>query len=370
MNKLLFLISFVTGPYGVIFSRRQPPEFTLIARITFLVAVVRESFYVYAKVTREHSCALELVVMSLIPIGLFFTGLFMTTNQKEIRKLMFNRVSLLKKSQIKQCILLLCILYILVIIETVVTIINALQFHQEHFNNTDISTVEHINEFLSPIFNFYTNWIPMTAGLYCFMFYQMHLAHMNMLIGIKSTAGRYSLWMRLWYQIDQDYLQFDRLFSHLPGLWLLYVFLGIGGYVEIASEQDIYFSILYPILDYFSWSVVFYFIHKMHKKFHRLCVILKLHVANNSLMDESSRANIVEIIDKIADHYVTAGSIVKVDKYLLLPFLGSLCTFTFLFREQLSKDTVHDHGIKKRGPIDVAINSTEDHDDDHHEEGH
>lgn len=196
------------------------------------------------------------------------------------------------------------------------------------------STARVIIDFITVI---YSMWQVTMPAIYWLLFYLMIFRHKRKLRSMVTFGYEtmYDLWFLFCEQIEDDYNQFNRLFSHLPGIWLAYTFMGFAGHIELIFNETISNMFFHIFVDFAPWILSLVAINLHHSSFVSQAKVVERVISLRGKIHDSSKYAIKCLIDEMCHkNKPVSCCIVTLDKTLLLPFLGSVCTFTVLFRDQ------------------------------------
>lgn len=181
----------------------------------------------------------------------------------------------------------------------------------------------------------YGEWITFGSFIYGIMYFLMHLKHMNVLDQMtQSKIYSYSLFYKALNMFESDHENFDNLLCLLPAIWLVHMLFATSVFIYLVK-----FAYTIPIMSLYtkeliSWPLIFILISfsraKVSKKISELQLLVALDDSTNGCQGEA----MIKTLNKISRCNVTAGHLINMDKGLFLPFVGSVCTYTFLFMEK------------------------------------
>lgn len=195
------------------------------------------------------------------------------------------------------------------------------------------------------IFNFRTTQMT----IYMFMFYAKHVVMMSSIQEMKMTpldmvAKSYNVTRHL----NQINSQFESLFSHMPFMTISYTFMSISGYLNSLMDHQVNTNVAVGGMIPYGIETVFMFV-----------MILTMSDLNQKVEDEIQNYILeLKITNgqsiRCAQHTMTLEKFAKsqtptglgnfsIDKLLIIPFLGSLISFSALFI-QLTQSTVNASG--------------------------
>lgn len=103
--------------------------------------------------------------------------------------------------------------------------------------------------------------------------------------------------------------------------------------ISSYKERNILQIISFVSETFIVWILVFIFVNLCHVKIKRKINQLRYFIATNNQKDET-KGNLLKLLDLMANVHVTAGHLIRFDKEIILPFIGSLFTYTFLFSDK------------------------------------
>lgn len=330
-EELLFsLISGLTISYGVIINSKQFLTARFILTPIFIISIIFELFDLYNK--SSILSYIEILGHIIFFIGQVSYGLTIIFKLNVIVPFILRKAKLMSNVEKKKATFFIILIYVLLISLIGMKVNSTLHL----FNSENKFDWPYLKRIFCVILYPYRLWLAYSSYFYGFMYFLMHLSHLRLLKQLGQVkCHSYSYWYQVLVKIKNEYLLFDQLLSILPSLWILCIFFGCNSLFQVASK-NIPFAIVYFMLDFVSWIFTLILVYKCHCKFVSRVEKLKSDVASSEFTDETTKSQLVILIDQISNVYVTTFSLFKLDKSFVLPFLGSLCTFTFLFRDKFS----------------------------------
>lgn len=179
-------------------------------------------------------------------------------------------------------------------------------------------------------------WSCYSAIIYSLIFYLTHLNNVEVLQSNCSSLrpNEFIIWFEKVNEIQKNYHQLDQLVSTWPFLWIIYVFFGLNSIIY-HSFDDPMFMLFIIMEDFFYWLVTLVLICQCQRSLSNKIEQVKLAVAIDSSVDNGIKSNLVFLINKITTFHPSAGPFIKLHTRFIFSSLGSIFTFTLLFREQL-----------------------------------
>lgn len=339
MKYLKLLLSAITVQYGVTFFKEESILIKVICRLLFILSLIKEiesDYYLLGQVS-----ILDFAGFSTFYLGSLVYGWILITKRNLLVKLVLQDAKLFNRIQYKKIIL--CIIFVLTI--TIIDLITRIVLlydqlvdktskgHSIYDRRIFILTAELV---LHP----YYQWNSFSALFYGLIYFQMNLR--NDLIIEKLLLTKYHSYPLIYDALTQfkiNHENFDDLMSLLPAIWMAHIFLGVGAIIRMVVDfkySIMSFSLL--VKDFLCWTIVYFLIYKCHRNLNEKINKLKYTIAVKGPLDEPKGLTL-QLLDQMSSIHVTAGHLVKLDTSLPLPFVGSICTYTFLFMDTFLKST-------------------------------
>lgn len=335
MKILLILLSMLTFFYGVLFTANSKLIFKIFGRLFLLFLISRETYLVYLE--KDRLLPVEIINYEIFFVGIIIFAWVIITNERKIVNYISNNINLLNEKQYKtivtytSVILLVSLITFFIELKTLIILVNTKNFLTE----------EVFRSFSRTLCHGYRFWNSSSSIIYSLMYFLMYLKHDNLLNNLQEIKhNSYSIIYISLSKIKNDHEYFDNLVSLLPAGWLLNLFLGTSGIIETTMNKTLNYLLIVTCIyeHFFSWPIMLIFvINKYHSRLISKIECLKYNVAveEYSSLDEPKGSKI-KLLEQMANiHVTTASSLIKLDKGLILPLIGSICTYTFLFREKL-----------------------------------
>lgn len=339
MKCLTYVLSALTIPYGVSFSVKLSLPVKLFVR--FLL------FLFFLDQVRITYCSFSGSLISVAGYVIYFIGsliyTFVLTFRSElIVKTINNNLHLLSAKQYKFISIVFSFLLLEITLVSIIRFItlvvpSVIQLVKRETNNK-LLYVGLINHHL--VFHYYF-WLDQSSLIYGLMYLMMHVRHMQLLssaANIKSHS--YVNWFKVVSTFKSDYETFDNSFSLLPMVWILAIFVDTAPNFSERTFYNLY-VIIFFIQDYFMFPLILLSVHKLHSCMRKRVEQIILEIVLSGHLDTSSKDQLVNLVKQIPKFYVTAASLIRLDKSFILPFLGSLFTFSILFKENFSVHGKH-----------------------------
>lgn len=334
MKLLLNLLSSITIFYGITFTNKQSKIIQLIGFIFFIIFNFNQIVFSYDTYYDKDRKILQWIGSQTYHLGSFVFGWSIVIKGKSMVDYMMKNNYLMTKSQYK---FILCYtLFIIIIFVFDWIIISKKVFF--YLLTVDKLFSRETFYFWLAMFTYPCNqWLLFSSLIYGIMYFLMHLNHMKLLQNLTNLKYySYSTFYRTLTTVQSDYENFDDLFSLFPGSWLVHILLSINCFISLVRDGSFHNEFTFTILlikEFAFWILVLFFVNVLRSKFIKKIQQVKYFVATVNLIDETKGHSIIQLMDKMCDINVTAGHFCKLDKGLILPFIGSLLTYTFLFME-------------------------------------
>lgn len=330
MDRLLLLLSILSIPYGVSYVGKVPLPFVIITRFLFFCSVADQ-----IRMTYDHF-AESMMMMGAFAVsisGNLAFGLTLIVKGKEMVKSVTNNVHLMSGKQKR----IFCLIFSLLILEIIVVMIcrifTSILPHIHSLRSGKGHTLHCIRGVIRNIIYPYYFWPAHSALIYALMYSLMHLKQMNLLSSVENiTIHSYVTWFNIINFIKCDYETFDKLFSSFPAVCLCSIFTDTIIIIQKLSIVNFY-SFINFLNSYICWPLVLFAINQLHSHLSKKVDQIILKVAQSEYVNELLKGHLVNLIKQISDFHITAFSVVRLDKSLVLPLLGSLFTFSLLFKE-------------------------------------
>lgn len=200
--------------------------------------------------------------------------------------------------------------------------------------------------FAFAIFN--SNTFTVSAILYTFLVYSLHLIDESFSKRLSKANMNYATTIKARFKIDELRQQFNTLLSNLPFLWLSFLFILASGFVVITLDEDSVTSeplyLLGEWLAYVGYSfaiigslLVCTYLSKQSASICRklayeisLCDIESYRQSRSTPI---SKRFLLKHLERKGYIKLSAWSVFKVSKELLLSFLGAIISFSILFAQ-------------------------------------
>lgn len=340
MKLMVFFLSLLTIPYGISFSGNLPLPIKIVTRLFFLLSLL-DQFYMLLKNSGET------LISTFGYLTFFFSNILFGTilifRGRKIVDFIIENIHLMNSKQYK-LIMSSLLLFLLEMIclttsrffSSVLPLIINLSTKSEPGPKIKEKLAMRL---FRTCFYIYYFWVTLSGIIYGLMYLMMHLKHMKLLSTVStSKCHSYVTWFNVVRAVKSDYEHFDHLVSLFPTVWIISIFINTSSALDIRSLSNIY-TIMFLVQDYFCYPIVLLYIHKLHSSFAKSVDQITLSIALSDYLSNSSKDQLVKLLEQLLTPYVTASSFFRLDKSFVLPFIGSLFTFSILFRENFSSSS-------------------------------
>lgn len=342
MNFLLFSLSLITFNLGIIFERK--PKKILKFLYFFYLLFFSLSLYSF------YSASLEVFKINIFfwlasrtyHLGSFLYGCTMIIKRHSIVNFVVFNIHLLSKLQSNLIILYVLLIFSVYVfdwvrgIEIIFLGIKRIVLKEEQLNTESVSYL--IIFFLHTL---YSSWIPFSSTIYGLMYFLMHIKHMQLLDILSQTkSNSYSTFFKTLTVFQLDYEHFNNLVSTFPAVWLIHVLLSMSTFVKLVKilhSIDFYNLLL---KEFVSWPLIFILIAFCRSRLTRKIIYLQLIVSYDNTTNGPQTSAMMNVLKRICKCHVTAGNFVNIDRSLILPYVGSVCTYTFLFLDRFTTEQI------------------------------
>lgn len=321
MKLLTLLLSFFTLQYGVAFSQNQSKLIKIIGLIYFLLYISLELYNAHSRI--------KLNLIDFIGIEIFFIcsfayGFIFISKGKLIVDYIIHYINIFTPKQY----IIVCLFISFLLINNIVHLIASIYPFNSKVLKTSLI-------FLTIFYRPYFYWISFSASIYGVMYFQMYLKHdrvLNQLFDKKLYT--HTVIYKVFMKFKANHRYFDKLVSYFPALWLIQLFIGVNSMISLYSLIPYKLKIIPMVFsEIVPWIFVYLFINLCRSRLCEKIYLLETKVVLNQRFDETKLMSI-EFLNRMAQMHVTACGFIKLDTSFILPFLGSLCTYTFLFLEK------------------------------------
>lgn len=325
--------------YGISFTKKNTLDVSIkyLGRCLFILASLWDLHVLYNSIFEESSL-IEILGYSSDTLSIISTGISLIIKSKLIIKFVFNHLKLLTSFHIK--IIVFCIsITLLNSFSLFVNSIVGLSEQFRYFNNITVqkeSSIEFATQdyFTDLIFRPYYEWTSYGATIYGIMYFMMYLKHdkiLNCLLLKKEYS--YLVIFKTLHKFETDIEHFDNLVTYLPAIYLVNVFLAMNLliiYLRTGSTIQVITSIFGMFI---VWPVTYFVVNIFHSKIKKKIYQLRYLIATESQQNET-KGNLLKLLDLMSNVHVTAGHLIRLDKEFILPYIGSMFTYTFLFSDK------------------------------------
>lgn len=299
--------------------------------------MVREVYKSYEAFLHQ-TTYLELIGFEAFHIGMVTFFFVIIRKGRLIVDFIIEHLDLLNKVQYRKSVIYCSSILIMSLIKSVLGFCIFSDDLVEALNKTKPFDAEFVSQsYKSLIGEFYDSWVSTSSFIYGLMYYEMHLKHRKLVQNLIETKScSYSIIYKALTQVRSDHCYFDHLVSLFPFVWLLFLFIGCGAMMEVILSYDLEFRDIRIVTiihnDIICWSIVLIFIVKCHSEFSKDIEVLKYQIATNDKIDEHKGLTVL-LLEQMENVHTTAGSLIKLNKGLLLPLCGTIVSFYFLFKD-------------------------------------
>lgn len=332
MKVLQVLLSVLTVCHGVIFFEKDVAEIKLIGRLIFFIAY---SLFVVSHYPYFIEQPIYIVASLLTHVvGITNYSWILITKGKLIVDHILTDINLLTPSHCRKIILYICFVLFLLIVQWfgyAYYFYNSVLYRLNNGGNLIVFDSS-FNLLIQAIFQPCFRWGSFSSVIYGVIYFQMHLKHDKIIDQLRmKKVNSFCVIYKALTKIETDFEYFDNLFSSIPALRLVHIFLSMTGTIHFINQtgyQLMLFAVLFD--EFVCWILVYVFINVCHSKIYKKIYRIKYSIAVYDRTDDT-RGHTIQLLDQMANVQVTAGHLIKLDTGLILPFIGSICTYTFLF---------------------------------------
>lgn len=339
MKLLAILLTFTTIIYGVIFTHdQQSIKFTLIPYSLFTLSClfcIYSAYELLGQIFILVWCAL-----CTFYLGSYIFGIILILKRQSIVSYILNYLPLLNNLQYKIIITYVTLITIMCFVDWIALsyllskIIEIFLLSREG----KLMSFGFFSLILTFLNFFYSEWIPLSSIIYGLMYFLMHLKHIKILENLtKSNNFIYSNFYKASNILETDHHNFDSLVCYFPGIWLVHILFSINAFIIAVSKVPPVLLVNLFIKEFLCWPIIFFLINYCRSRIIRKILHLQLIVAIEDKTNGSEGHTIVQTLKRMANFHVTAGHFVNMDKGFILPFIGSVCTYTFLFMDKFKE---------------------------------
>ena len=336
MDWLMFLFSASTFIYGVKFTSECSRLTKIITRAIFVLVFLDMLHVTYQALFKDDF--LKVIAIFIYPLGNLCYALRLNFKKKQIVQFFQDHVNLMNRKQRRVAVICILAVHFFVILATICHFATySLPILIRLAKHSTIKKHEVEGLLRNLAFPYYF-WIISSTFLYGFAYFILHLRHMKMLSSLFDTkCYSYSTWCKLFLQIKFDYQHFDRMFSIIPSFWIGAAFLTVTFSTQL-SKYRMFISIVFSIQDYMIWPFALVLVQNVHSKY--CCSLERIieRVISNDQLTDVSKEQLIALLDRMQQVYVTASGLITLDKSLILPYLGSLFTFGVLFKDTFQQN--------------------------------
>lgn len=329
-------LSSLTVYHGLIFIQLDLPIIRLFGVFYYLFSLVKEVYNAYS----EFHSILNWVANEIEFCGMLIYAFVLFIKGKSIVNYVLTNINLLSPFHSKLISIYIIIINVSFIIDWIHSAYLlfgcSINFRTGYIDpSRDFTFFEIVDVIVYP----YRSWTGYSSALYGLMYFLMHLKHDEIINQLaEKKQHTYSVMYRAMTQFETNHEYFDSLVCSFPAAWLLNIFLGmneIGRYISKVEYKISLYCFIFQ--DLICWTLTYIFINTCRIKLRTKIRKLKYFIAVKGPLDEP-RGLIIQLLDQMANFHVNAGYLIKLDTGLLLPFIGSICTYTFLFKDKFTQN--------------------------------
>lgn len=328
-------MSTFTFTYGVTFAKKDPRFLKVAGKIYFSLNTIVELYGSYFTFREQEP--IQFAGYFTESFGILSFGWIIIIKREQIVSFIQLHYNLLSSFQYKMAILFSSVTLTSFVVEHIYSFIC---FHNNLIKFSSLNFTYDSYVFFQPaIFFAFEDWTVFGATIYCIMYFLMIIKHSRILDELeRQKILSYEAIYKIFIQFKGDYEHFDNMVGLLPACWLVHIFLAMNAISKIyISSLEYKVQVVVFIFKYFLiWPVVYILVNIWHKKIRDKIKKIQLTVVLARKTDEP-KGLLVQLLDQIANVTVTAGYLVKFDYKLFLPYIGSLCTYTFLFHDKFKQ---------------------------------
>lgn len=332
MKIIFILLSFFSIQYGLIFSPVQSKVIKLFGRLLFLNQLLLEVYYGFKRAEGNFSF-IDWVGHEAYYISSVIYGFVIMKKGQLIVDNIRSNIYLLNSIQYK-------VACSIVIIFSIIYMINFSIFFKDTFfdHNFAILSAQSWKSIVFVISTPYIYWKFFSGITYSLMYFQMYLKHIKLLDHIKQKKNHsHIIVFKILTQIQTDYKNFDNLVSIFPALWLTSFFLGVNANVTYVKTFG--FTVMFITgftTNIISWLSIYVLVNVCKSVFVEKIKLIQYHIVVNELLNDEKILKL-RFLDQMSENHVTAFHLLKFDKGLFLPYVGSVLSYTFLFYDKFKQ---------------------------------
>ena len=332
MNWLLFLLSVIFFPYGISFTQEMKLIIKFIPYLLFILSIFDQ---IHMMNENFKGSFIGIFCYFVYLIGYLTYSFVMFIRGKKLASTIMENIHLLNRKQYK--LILICSSLLILnaiildahrLITSVIPVIIKLINHYDKRNIVELFIVT--ARFLSLPYYF---WTAHSAFIYGLVYLLMHLKQMKFFSSLENIKNHtYSIWFNVLTCVQFDYENFDKLLSVVPTSWIFCIFINTSPLLQRISSIN-FPTLAVTVQDYVSWPIALFCIHKLHSSFEQKIDQIIFTIVMNDSLSDLSKDQFRKLLKQTRNCYVTACFLFRLDKSFVLPFLGSLFTFSIIFKE-------------------------------------
>lgn len=326
MKVLFVILSIFTIPYGLTVSSSQSKAIKIFGRVFFIIHLINDGYNQYDRIGLSLPDWLAYVTYYVASLIFGFVLIF---KGNLIVNSLLNDINLLSKFQYKLfvfCSIAVFLIYLIDILFVICLFVSQLTGVEVSLGLKDVRNV-----WFALLSIPYYEWISISSIIYSLLFFQMYLKQKLILSSLRESKNcSYTYLYKILTKIQLNHDKFDSLVSIFPTLWLIHIFFGANLLIVYVKSNPI-LSITMIIKQLVCWPFMLILVNICYSKLKKEIFSIKYNFAVYYSVDDVRSYIYVKLLNEISKCHVTIAYYIPFDKGIILPFLASLCTFTFLF---------------------------------------
>lgn len=331
MNALQFFLTSINFHYGLFFTNYESKIAKSIGSFMLTFFICHELYLAYTRLNRN--TFLTWIGLESYFVGSFIYGILTMAKHKQIVNYILPNIRLLNHKQYKIAVCAAATAFFLIIWDSIFL---AYVLSQKWYFDTFFDTKQPFwCSLIEASTQIYHQWSTFGSVIYSLMYFITHLKHISILDELKHIKRlEYSMIYRILIKFRQDLQYFDSIISILPAVWLVHILLAMNCLYFMIVNSHVISIMAIVIKEFIVWPSVFIFINICRSKFQKEIECIKFKVAIDDSLDDAKGHAMIQLLDRISNIHVTAAHLIKLDSSLILPYIGSVCTYFFLFHDK------------------------------------
>lgn len=333
---LTFLLFLFFVPYGVNIRSNKPISWKIIGIIFYIIHIISGAYDAFVMFSVLET--LDWVGYQSYYFGSLLYGFMIINKRQYFTHNILKSLDQFNSRQYLIAVVNLTIVHIITIIDILTVAYDTInKLIIKHQIGEEILTFQTLIGLAYMISQSYFEWLLHSSAIYAVLYFQMHLRQekiINKLDDLKLIS--YKNIYKVMSQFKHEINHFDDAVSYMAAYWFVHLFLAMNSMISLTKSFSL-ISKITTAINLFHWCVVFVFINICRSKILTKIDRLKIKVVmenSNRIIDEIRSHTLIKLLDDLSSIHVTVGQFFKLDKGILLPFVGSVCTYTFLFMDK------------------------------------